>query len=103
MPESTFKVEGYAVNLHYDALTGLPNRLCFIQLLDVALDAVPEELAVLFIDLDRFQQINGALGYAAGDKLLQAVTSRLRGLAGVDGLITNRPQLAVRVRAKLLS
>jgi diguanylate cyclase (GGDEF)-like protein len=86
VPESTFKVEGYAVNLHYDALTGLPNRLCFIQLLDVALDAVPEELAVLFIDLDRFQQINGALGYAAGDKLLQAVTSRLRGLAGVDGL-----------------
>jgi diguanylate cyclase (GGDEF)-like protein len=86
VPESTFKVEGYAVNLHYDALTGLPNRLCFIQLLDVALDAVPEELAVLFIDLDRFQQINGALSYAAGDKLLQAVTSRLRGLAGVDGL-----------------
>jgi diguanylate cyclase (GGDEF)-like protein len=86
VPESTFKVEGYAVNLHYDALTGLPNRLCFIQLLDVALDAVPEELAVLFIDLDRFQQINGALGYAAGDKLLQAVASRLRGLAGVDGL-----------------
>jgi diguanylate cyclase (GGDEF)-like protein len=87
VPESTFKVEGYAVNLHYDALTDLPNRLCFIQLLDVALDAGREELSVLFIDLDRFQQINGALSYAAGDKLLQAVTSRLRVLAGVGGLV----------------
>lgn len=86
MPESTFKVEGYAVNLLYDALTELPNRLCFIQLLDVALDAAPDELSVLFIDLDRFQQINGALPYAAGDKLLQAVAGRLRGLVGVGGL-----------------
>ena len=81
-----FKVEGYAVNLQYDPLTELPNRLCFIQLLDIALDAVPEELALLFIDLDRFQQINGALSYAAGDKLLKAVGRRLRSLAGHGGL-----------------
>ena len=81
-----FKVEGYAVNLQYDPLTELPNRLCFIQLLDIALHAVPEELALLFIDLDRFQQINGALSYAAGDKLLKAVGRRLRSLAGDGGL-----------------
>jgi diguanylate cyclase (GGDEF)-like protein len=86
VPEPAFKVEGYAVNLQYDPLTELPNRLCFIQLLDMALDAVPEELALLFIDLDRFQQINGALSYAAGDKLLKAVSLRLRSLAGDGGL-----------------
>lgn len=77
------------MNLQYDPLTELPNRLCFIQLLDIALDAVPEELALLFIDLDRFQQINRALSYAAGDELLKAVSIRLRSLAG-DGGLTGR-------------
>jgi diguanylate cyclase (GGDEF)-like protein len=86
VPEPAFKVEGYAVNLQYDPLTELPNRLCFLQLLDIALDAVPAKLALLFIDLDRFQQINGALGYAAGDNLLQAVSLRLRSLMGDGGL-----------------
>jgi diguanylate cyclase (GGDEF)-like protein len=86
VPEPAFKVEGYAVNPQYDPLTELPNRLCFIQLLAIALDAVPEELSLLFIDLDRFQQINGALGYAASDKLLKAVSLRLRNVLGDGGL-----------------
>jgi diguanylate cyclase (GGDEF)-like protein len=75
------------VNLQYDALTRLPNRLHFIDLMEAVLEAGPEELAVLFIDLDRFRHINAALGYAAGDELLQAVAGRLRGLLGNRGLV----------------
>jgi predicted signal transduction protein with EAL and GGDEF domain len=71
------------VNLQYDALTQLPNRLYFIELLEAALTRA-HELAVLFIDLDRFRQVNGALGYAAGDKLLKAAAGRLRGLLDAD-------------------
>ncbi len=73
------------MNLQYDALTRLPNRLHFIDLMEAVLEAGPEELAVLFIDLDRFRQVNAALGYAAGDELLQAVAGRLRGLLGNRG------------------
>lgn len=75
------------MNLQYDALTRLPNRLHFIDLMDAVLEAGPEELALLFIDLDRFRQINAALGYAAGDELLQAVAGRLRGLLGNRGIL----------------
>jgi diguanylate cyclase (GGDEF)-like protein len=75
------------VNLQYDALTRLPNRLHFIDLMEAVLEAGPEELAVLFIDLDRFRQVNAALGYAAGDELLQAVASRLRGLLDNRGIL----------------
>jgi diguanylate cyclase (GGDEF)-like protein len=69
-----------------DSLTQLPNRLYFIELLEAALAAGPQELAVLFVDLDRFRQINATLGYAAGDALLQAVSHRLRGLLGEGGV-----------------
>jgi diguanylate cyclase (GGDEF)-like protein len=80
VPESTFKVEGYAVNLNYDALTRLPNRFEFIRQLEAALTVGFEERSLLFIDLDRFQQINSALGYAAGDELLETVAARLRSI-----------------------
>jgi len=85
--DTTFKVERYAVNLQFDALTRLPNRLHFIDLMEAALRAGPQELMLLFIDLDRFQRVNGALGYAAGDKLLQTVAGRLRGLLDADGIV----------------
>lgn len=63
----------------YDTLTRLPNRFRFIELMKTAIEAVqPEEtLTVLFIDLDRFKQINAAFGYAAGDELLRSVSVRL--------------------------
>ena len=53
-----------------------------MELLDAALTARPEGLAIFFIDLDRFQQINGTLGYAAGDELLKIAAQRLRSLLG---------------------
>ncbi|PKO92365.1 MAG: GGDEF domain-containing protein [Betaproteobacteria bacterium HGW-Betaproteobacteria-10] len=65
----------------HDALTGLPNRLRFSQHLSEALQAAREntrQLAVLFIDLDRFKIINDTLGHRAGDQLLQMVTQRLK-------------------------
>ncbi|MGH6848651.1 MAG: diguanylate cyclase domain-containing protein [Methylocella sp.] len=66
---------------HHDALTGLPNRALFHERLDEALLRVrrdEEKLAILYLDLDRFKNVNDTLGHAAGDKLLAAVAKRLR-------------------------
>ena len=69
----------------HDALTALPNRVYFMELLETAL-ASRDPLAVLFIDLDRFKQINDTLGHAIGDRLLQSVAGRLRRLLNPDDL-----------------
>jgi len=69
----------------HDALTALPNRVYFMELLETAL-ASRDPLAVLFIDLDRFKQINDTLGHAMGDRLLQSVANRLRRLLNPDDL-----------------
>ncbi|MBZ0157399.1 MAG: EAL domain-containing protein [Alphaproteobacteria bacterium] len=66
---------------HYDLLTGLPNRTLFLGHLTFALSQAhrsQKQLAVMFLDLDRFKTINDTLGHATGDKLLQEVAGRVR-------------------------
>jgi len=68
---------------HHDALTELPNRLFLNQRLKLALEQTQRArslLAVLFLDLDHFKHINDSLGHAIGDRLLQEVAGRLRGV-----------------------
>lgn len=67
---------------HYDELTGLANRSMFSQRLGHALAQARRsglQLAVLFIDLDRFKNINDTLGHEAGDSVLREVAERLNG------------------------
>ncbi len=65
----------------HDALTGLPNRRLFIDILNVELAQARRhrtKLAILFLDLDRFKEINDTLGHEAGDRLLKQAASRFR-------------------------
>lgn len=65
---------------HHDALTGLPNRMSFMDQLQQHMAAAQAEgtrLALLFIDLDHFKRVNDSLGHLVGDTLLRTVSARI--------------------------
>ena len=103
----------------HDALTGLPNRALFTDHLRLAVERVKRDatysFAVLFLDLDRFKNVNDSLGHMYGDRLLAEVARRLRACTrevdtvarfGGDEFAvlldaTGGPETAVRVAEKI--
>ncbi|MDQ0200495.1 bifunctional diguanylate cyclase/phosphodiesterase [Neobacillus ginsengisoli] len=76
---------------YYDTLTGLPNRNRFRKYLNELLNKQdPPNLAVLFLDLDRFKMINDTKGHTIGDLMLQKVGKRLKDTVGKDGLVSRQ-------------
>jgi diguanylate cyclase (GGDEF)-like protein/PAS domain S-box-containing protein len=74
----------------HDALTGLPNRAMFSQMLNHAIatgQRYERKFSVLFIDLDRFKLINDTLGHDAGDQLLREVSARLKASVRTSDLV----------------
>lgn len=111
--------EQIAFRAYHDAVTGLPNRLLFNDRLSMSIAHAQRNcqgLAVLFLDLDNFKNINDSLGHAMGDSLLQSFARRLSCLVreedtvarlGGDEFIillqsTGNPNYAVHIAKRIL-
>jgi diguanylate cyclase (GGDEF)-like protein/PAS domain S-box-containing protein len=73
----------------HDALTGLPNRVLFVEKIEEAIANVGREgsFAVLSLDLDRFKQVNDTLGHHVGDELLRLAATRLQHTASENDTV----------------
>ena len=75
---------------HHDVLTGLANRARLIERLEAALAVLPTTggmLAVHFIDIDHFKQVNDTLGHDGGDFLLNTIGKRLNALTRIEDMV----------------
>jgi diguanylate cyclase (GGDEF)-like protein len=72
---------------NFDALTGLPNRARFLELVNAQLHAPDQRVTVMMVEIDRFPQLNQSLGQIAGDRLLVEVSERLRDAVCEHGLV----------------
>ena len=101
----------------HDPLTGLPNRLLLTNRLADAIERPGSGLAVLLVDLDRFKNVNDALGHSAGDAVLKACADRLRRTLRDSDLVSHvsgdefavlvepcqQPSAAIAVARKILN
>ena len=74
----------------HDTLTGLPNRMLFLDRLEQSLIRAQRYktlVGVMFIDLDRFKRVNDTLGHAGGDQLIREVAKRLRAMARAEDIV----------------
>ncbi len=79
---SAWRDEQLYVQAHFDPLTGLPNRLLFKDRLTQEISRCQREgrrFALLFIDLDRFKDVNDSFGHSSGDAVLREAAARIRG------------------------
>jgi len=100
---------------HHDSLTGLPNRILLKKNLDHALDETRQaggELALLFVDLDGFKEINDKYGHDVGDRMLAETAYRLQksmrssdviSRAGGDEFVAILPNLHERREAQVVA
>jgi len=75
---------------HHDVLTGLPNRARLIERLDAVLAVLPSiggMIAVHFIDIDHFKQVNDTLGHDGGDFLLGTIGERLSAMVRIEDMV----------------
>ena len=85
--------EEIAFLAYHDKVTGLPNRLLFEEMLDLALARARRGhlgVGVLFIDLDNFKLVNDSLGHHAGDQLLAQLGERLQGCTRETDLVARQ-------------
>ncbi len=107
--------EVIAYQAWHDILTDLPNRALFRDRLDLAIVQArrrEEQLALMFIDLDRFKTVNDSLGHLKGDELLRQVAARLKrcirkgdtlARLGGDEFVVLMPELRDRAAASLVA
>lgn len=117
--ERLLLTEQLAYQAYHDSITGLPNRLLFEDRLGQALAQANQHhhlVGVLFIDIDRFKQVNNALGHTTGDILLRSVAERFECLVPQGDILAqigdsefaivltefSNPQDAVRLAHRLI-